>query len=250
MVDAAFNLQDGFIMHGASWLMLVAAASVGMLFFANVRGDLPVRELVPNYADGPSRFAMIEGMRVHYRDEGSGPALILIHGTSSSLHTWDGWVERLRAHHRIIRLDLPGFGLTGPAPDGDYRPSRDARVVVSLMSQLGVERADVAGNSLGGRVALMLALDYPDRVRRLVLIDSRGLSGQEPTRIERIIDIPVIGKGVRWVTPRSLVRRTLEESYADPSRISESLVDRYDDLMRREGNRQALIDARDRKSVV
>ena len=79
---------------------------------------------------------LIEGMRVHYRDEGTGPPLVLIHGTSSSLHTWDGWVTRLAAHRRVVRLDLPGFGLTGPAPDRDYTSARLARVVVALMDQL------------------------------------------------------------------------------------------------------------------
>jgi pimeloyl-ACP methyl ester carboxylesterase len=182
-------------------------------------------------------------MSVHYRDEGAGPLLLLIHGTSSSLHTWDGWVQRMRSGHRIIRLDLPGFGLTGPAPDADYRASRHARIVASLLDHLGVERADVAGNSLGGRVALTLALDYPARVNRLILVDSRGLSGQYPTTIERVAGIPVIGQVVRWATPRVLVRRAVEAVYADPSRVTDQLVDRYDDLIRRDGNRQAMTDA-------
>ena len=72
-------------------------------------------------------------MRVHYHDEGAGPPLVLIHGTASSLHTWEGWASRLSSHRRVVRLDLPGFGLTGAAPDGDYRPERLARVVGELL---------------------------------------------------------------------------------------------------------------------
>jgi pimeloyl-ACP methyl ester carboxylesterase len=223
----------------------VALLIVTLLCFvlvANVRSDLPVGELLPMYGSGGSRFAVIEGMRIHYRDEGAGPPLLLIHGTSSSLHTWDGWVQRMRGR-RIVRLDLPGFGLTGPAPDADYRAARDARIVASLLDRLRIDRVDVAGNSLGGRVALTLALEYPARVNSLILIDSRGLSGQYPPTIEQLAGLPVIGQALRWVTPRALVRRGIQGVYADPSRVTDRLVDRYYDLIRRDGNRQAMIDA-------
>src|SRR5690606_15475394 len=115
-----------------------------------VRFDIPREELVGQYAAPPSQFADIEALRVHYRDEGEGPPLVLVHGTSSSLYTWDGWASRLSWHRRVIRLDLRGFGLTGPAPDRDYRPERMAQDVALLMDHLGIEQADVAGNSLGG----------------------------------------------------------------------------------------------------
>lgn len=223
-------------------LALTAILLVFLALALKSRPDLPLRELLPKYATGASRFAAIEGMKVHYRDEGVGPPLLLLHGTSSSLHTWDGWVERMKSNRRIIRLDLPGYGLTGPAPDGNYSAARDARVVLSLLDRLGIGRLDVAGNSHGGRVALTLALDHADRVRSLTLIDTRGLSGVNPTMLERLAAIPVLGQALRWFTPRALVRRGIEGVYGDKSRVSDSLVDRYDDLTRRDGNRQALLD--------
>jgi pimeloyl-ACP methyl ester carboxylesterase len=216
-----------------------------LLFLAlNVRTDIAPAELALKYGGGASRFAMIDGVNVHYRDEGAkdAPPLLLIHGNSSSLHTWDGWVERLVSKHRIVRLDLPGFGLTGPAPDRDYRAARYVRLVTAFLDQLGIDRVDVAGNSLGGRIALMLAIEHPTRVRHLIAIDASGLSGQKPPSIFRLAKTPGLNAFVRWVTPRAIYKKTVEEVYGVPSRVTEVLVDRYYELGRREGNRGALID--------
>jgi pimeloyl-ACP methyl ester carboxylesterase len=217
-------------------------AAVVLLLLSLVRTDIPAAELVAKYGGGASRFATVDGVSVHYRDEGQGPPLVLVHGTSSSLHTWDGWVARLSAHRRVVRLDLPGFGLTGPALDHVYTASRYARVVAALMTALGIDRADVAGNSLGGRVALMLALERPERVRSLVLVDAAGLSGQKPPAVYDLARTPVVGRLLRWLTPRAVVQRNVEQVYGDPSRVTDALVDRYYELTRREGNREALLD--------
>jgi pimeloyl-ACP methyl ester carboxylesterase len=224
---------------GISTLLLLVAGAVVASW---VRADVPLSQLLPKYAAKPSRFADIEGMRVHYRDEGQGMPLLLLHGTSSSLHTWEGWVERLKGHRRIVRLDLPGYGLTGPAPDADYMPARLARVVVKLLDQLGIERVDVAGNSLGGRVALTLALDHRKRVERLILIDASGLSGQRTAPVFRLAQSSLGALGLRWLTPIFLVRANTKQVYGDPTRLRDEAVERYYDMARRAGNRQALID--------
>src|SRR6202171_338422 len=153
-------------------LLLVAAVAIA----AMVCPDIPLTALLPEYGAAPSKFVEIEGMRIHYRDEGAGSPLVLLHGFGSSLYTWDGWVRQLAGTRRLIHLDLPGFGLTGPAPDGDYRTERYAHVVAALLDRLGVERIDVAGNSMGGRTALMFALAHPERVRKLILVDAGGLA--------------------------------------------------------------------------
>jgi len=114
--------------RGVGGIALLVVALLCLVILINVRLDLPIAALKQKYAGGASRFALIEGMNVHYRDEGAGPPLVLIHGTLSSLHTWDGWVGQLAPHRRVIRLDLAGFGLTGPAPDRDYRAAREAAV--------------------------------------------------------------------------------------------------------------------------
>ena len=223
-------------------VLLAILCGLVLLVATQARPDIPRAELLAKYAPPPSRFAEIEGMRVHYRDEGAGPPLVLIHGTSSSLHTWEGWAKILSSHRRVVRLDLPGFGLTGAAPDHDYRPERYARVVAALLDQLGIGRADVAGNSLGGRVALTFALDHPDRVRKLVLVDAAGLRGLKPPAIFRFARTPVVNGLLTVVTPRWIIARNVAEVYGDPSRIDDTLVDRYADLTRAEGNREALLE--------
>jgi pimeloyl-ACP methyl ester carboxylesterase len=147
----------------------------------------------------------------------------------------------LKANRRVIRLDLPGFGLTEHPGDHDYRATRLARTARALLDRKGIDRADVAGNSLGGRVALTLALESPARVRKLVLIDAAGLSGQKPPPIFRLARTPVLGQLLRFVTPRFLVAKNVREVYGDPARVTDAVVDRYYALARREGNREALL---------
>lgn len=218
-------------------LLLVAAIAIA----AMVRPDIPLAKLMPEYGAPPSKFVEIEGMRIRYCDEGSGPPLVLLHGFSSSLDTWDGWGRQLAGKRRLIRLDLPGFGLTGPAPDGDYTAARYVRVVADLLDRLGVERTDIAGNSMGGRTALMFALAHPDRVRKLILVDAGGLPWPEPP-LFKLAQTPVVGPWlVRHVTPRFAVRRNLETVYGTPSRLTDAVVDRYWDMTLRAGNRGAIV---------
>jgi pimeloyl-ACP methyl ester carboxylesterase len=222
----------------AGALLLVTAIAIA----AMVRPDIPLETLLPEYGAAPSQFAEIEGMRVHYRDEGAGPPLVLLHGFGSSLYTWDRWVRRLAGTRRVIRLDLPGFGLTGPAPDGDYRTQRYVHVVAALLDRLGVERTDIAGNSMGGRTALMFALAHPQRVRRLILVDAGGFAPMPPPALFRLAQTPLLGPWlILHVTPRFVIRRNLEGVYGDPSRLTDAVVDRYWTLARRAGNRGAML---------
>lgn len=221
-------------------LAVLAVVIVGVLSLA--RSDLPREPLHAEYAPEPSRFVEIDGARIHYRDEGAGPPLVLVHGTSSSLHTWDGWASRLAPHRRVVRLDLRGFGLTGPVPDRDYRVARMAEDVARLLDRLGVEQADVAGNSLGGNVAVRFALEHPKRVRKLVLLAATGLSGFVPPPTFRLAQAPVLGNLMLFATPRFVVELNLRDVYGDPARLEAPIVDRHWKLMRAEGNRRALVD--------
>ena len=138
------------------------------------RGDIPLDALKARWAGGTSRFLAVDGMEVHVRDQGSGPPIVLLHGTSSSLHTWDGWAERLREGHRVVRFDLPAFGLTGPSPTRDYSIDAYVAVVDHVTTRLGLQRFVLGGNSLGGGIAWAYALAHPDRVRGLILVDALG----------------------------------------------------------------------------
>ena len=214
------------------------------------RADIPVEELLPRYADEASRFLDYEGLSVHYKDEGTGPALLLLHGTSSSLHAWDSWVESLREDFRIVRLDLPNFGLTGPPPKGTASLEDQFTTLDALLDHLGIEQVAVAGNSLGGLIAWRYAAHAPSRVIQLILINSAGAppadAATETERRSSIFDLarnPILGPLLTRLTPRFLVRDGLEQVYFDDSLISPELVDRHYDLLLREGNRIALLRA-------
>src|SRR5687767_13972044 len=149
-------------------------AAVGALALAYAP-DRPIETLLARWAPPPSAFIEVGGQRVHYRDEGprdDALPLVLIHGTSASLHTWEGWAGALRGERRVISFDLPGFGLTGPSPRGEYGGAAYARFVLEMLDALKVRRCVLAGNSLGGEVAWRTALAAPQRVERLVLIDA------------------------------------------------------------------------------
>ncbi len=227
-------------------VLLVASAVVLALSRAP---DRPVESLVARWAPPPSDFVDVKGQVVHLRDEGPRHdplPIVLIHGTGASLHTWAGWVRELRGQHRVISLDLPGFGLTGPFagqyPRDDYQGDRYARFVLDLLDQLKLTRAVIAGNSLGGEVAWRTAWMAPQRVAGLVLVDALG-PAFTPESVPlgfRIARMPVVGHISQGYLPRALVAQGLADVYAKPERVSTELVDRYFELTLREGNRRAL----------
>jgi len=207
--------------------------------------DRPVSELEARWAQPPSMFVDVAGLRAHVRDEGprdDPTPIVLLHGTSDSLHTWGGWTETLARERRVIRVDLPGFGLTGPAPDGDYRVERHVEFVTALLDTLGVRRFVVVGNSFGGWVSWEMALAHPDRVTALVLVDAAGypLESQSVPIGFRIARVPGLNRLVRSILPRNVVESSVKNTYGDPSRVTPELVDRYYELTLREGNRTAL----------
>jgi pimeloyl-ACP methyl ester carboxylesterase len=187
----------------------------------------------------------LQGMQVHLRDEGprgDPEPIVLIHGTSASLHTWDGWAAALKGQRRVIRLDLPGFGLTGPAPDGDYSMTRYADFIAALLDQLGVRRAVLAGNSLGGGVAWRTAVQHPERVSRLVLVDASGYPLQS-TSVPlgfRLAQIEWLQPVMSRLLPRGMIESSVRNVYADPGKVTPELVDRYYELTLRAGNRESL----------
>lgn len=207
--------------------------------------DRPVETLVARWAPAPSDFLDLDGQLVHVRDEGprDDPApLVMLHGVMSSLHTWEGWAQGLKTGRRVIRVDLPGHGLTGPSPSGDYRADADVRFVLALLDKLDVPRATLVGHSLGGGIAWRLAANAPQRVDRLVLVapvlpDPAGL----PLVLE-LLTLPVIDSIAEQALPRPFVAAGLRQAWGDPGRVDDTLVERHFELLLRAGNRRALIE--------
>jgi pimeloyl-ACP methyl ester carboxylesterase len=205
--------------------------------------DIPVENLKKEYANEHSKFIDINEIQVHYRDEGKGFPIVLIHGTASSLHTWDAWTNQLKKTNRVIRLDLPGFGITGPKKDADYSIGAYTRFLHSFLQKLQLTKFHISGSSLGGNIAWNYAAEYPAKVEKLILVASSGLPTYKPQpAIFKMAKIPLLRSLFLYVTPRILISKNLKEVYADDAKISSELVTRYHKMALRVGNRQAFID--------
>lgn len=200
-------------------------------------------DLEPLYLARPGDMIEVGGMRLHVRDTGprDAPAVILLHGFGASLHTWEPWAEVLDDDLRVIRLDLPGAGLSPPDPVADYTDDHVTRLLLATMDHLGVQRAAFIGNSVGGRLAWTMAAAHPDRVDRVVLISPDGFAspgfeyGKAP-------DVPPVMGLMRYTLPRGMLKSNIAVGYADPAALTEPTVTRYRDLMLAPGARQAMLD--------
>jgi pimeloyl-ACP methyl ester carboxylesterase len=209
--------------------------------------DRSVAELRPRWGAPPSIFLDIEGMPVHVRDEGprdDASPIVLLHGFGSSLHAWDGWAAALRDKRRVVRLDLPGFGLTGPTHDHVYNLERDIRVILAVLDRLRIARGVIGGNSLGGAVAWRMALAHPARVDKLILVDAGGyppLATSIPIGM-RILRFSALSWLMQNTLPRVLVEQGFRNVFGDPSRVTPEMIERSIELTSREGNRRAILD--------
>lgn len=226
-------------------LLLVFGLTLAAFVTLSWAPDRPLDELTARWAPPPSQFVEADGMSVHLRDQGrrdDPEPIVLLHGTSASLHTWEGWVKELARQRRVISLDLPGFGLTGPFPDGDYRVEHYTHFLLALLDHLRVNRVVLVGNSFGGQLAWRFALAHPERSARLVLVDAAGYPrNAESVPIGfRLAGIPALAPLMGRLLPRSMIESSVRNVYGDPDKVDDGLVERYYQLTLRAGNRQAL----------
>jgi len=228
---------------GVMVLAILVFALAGLM--ATWAPDRSVQQLSARWAQAPSQFVEVNGMQVHFRDEGPRDdpiPVVLLHGTAASLHTWDGWVEDLKSQRRVIRFDLPGFGLTGPSPTQDYSIPAYVKFVAAMMDKLGVKKFDLAGNSLGGQIAWATAAALPDRVAKLILVDASGY-GVDPKNAPLgfvLAGTPVVRDLMAYTLPRGIVENSVRSVYGHPEKVTPELVDLYFDMTQRAGNRRAL----------
>lgn len=240
--DKRFFFKLFLFIAGLCVAMLCLAGIALAMFWAP---DKPVDELKARWAPPPSQFINVNGIAVHVRDEGrrDDPVpIVLIHGTSASLHTWEGWVAELKDQHRVISMDIPAFGLTGPRADADYRSPTYAKFILDLLDIMQVSHCVIAGNSLGGEVAWQVAVAAPQRVEHLILVDAGGYAFKAASiplgfRIARMPELAWIGE---HVLPRHLMENSVKNVYGNPDKVTPALVDRYTAMTLREGNRHAL----------
>lgn len=236
------------------WILLFSLLGIGLVLFAVgyyfYVPPIPPEVLNKKYGVKPTDYIEVNGMDIHYRVEGLASdtmPLVLLHGTSSSLFTWNAWTELLKDRHQVIRFDLPGHGLTGPHVEDDYRLEAYMKVLQSLLSKLGVKQCIIAGNSLGGEIAWRYALQNPQQVKGLILIGAAGY----PVEIKRLplfklplsylwLRIPLLRELSVKFTSHRVIRNSLEFLYGDPEKVTDETVELYYDMTNREGNREAL----------
>jgi len=234
-------------------LILVVLATLALTVFwfarpADVSFD-SVRASVP-YSDY-SHFADIDGVRIHYQEKGAGTPLVLIHGYTSSTYSWKDVFEPLARTFHVIAIDLKGFGFSGK-PDGDYTRRAQALLVAHLLEHLNIEKAWLCGNSMGGEVALNVALANPQRVAGLILIDSAGVEVPGSGSLAPgYLLVPGIGRMLiaLSLTSDKLVRQGLAKSFYDQAKVTDDRVTNYYRPLQTRGGQLAALRARTQFSM-
>ena len=227
-------------------LSLTALLIVAFIIIFSHR-DIPLDDLKIKYANSNSSFVAVNGMDIHFRDEGVQTdtiPIVLIHGTGASLHTFNAWSDSLKKLHRVIRMDLPAYGLTGPFPDGNYTIAHYTALLKDFLTALNIKQCVLVGNSLGGEIAWNFTLEQPGMVTKLILIDAAGypIASKSVPIAFSLAKIPIINKLLTFITPRFLVRASVENVYFDSSKVTDLVVERYFNLTLRSGNRKAFVD--------
>lgn len=227
-------------------ISLLLILTIALLWTA----DSDRENMVAKYGGQQALWAKTSaGQDIHYRDEGpkDAPALLLIHGSNASLHTWDDWVNRLKADYRLIRLDLPGHGLSGPHPERDYSAKAMIGAVQAIAQSADIDQFTLIGSSMGGWVSWRFALAHPGQVSKLVLVSGSGPRPANTSKRNiplgfRLAQIAGLNALMTKLTPRGLIEKSLTQSMVNPVFVTKERVDRYWELLRFPGNRQATLD--------
>ncbi|MBX7227531.1 MAG: alpha/beta hydrolase [Chitinophagales bacterium] len=232
------------------YFLLTTFLLVVVIFIASIillKPDFPSEEVIEKYKTPTSHFIEMDGMKVHYILEGSGEqAVVLIHGTGSCFKTWDAWKDSLKNDYTVLIPDMPGFGLTGPQPEGNYSINYFTSFIKRLTDTLGIDSIYLAGNSLGGEIAWRFAERYPMSVSKLLLADPAGAvidrkKGNEAL-VFKIAANPFLARNMQKFDSKMMVKRTLKDVYGDDAKVTPQQLSMYYDMSMRAGNRKAFVD--------
>lgn len=219
--------------------ILLALIFISQIFLTGC-GSLAYKEVESkwaNPADG-SKFIEVDHMRVHYRDEGdsSKPVLLLVHGISDSLHTWNHWANELKNEYRVVRIDVPGFGLTSNVTQTKFTPDFYNAFLDKLTAELRIDKVIMVGNSLGGYISWNYAIHAPKRVNALVLLDPAAYP-LTPPWIVRIASSPFRFVAETY-SPRWMTALIAKDVFADSDKVSDEIIDRYHTMLTLDGARE------------
>ena len=218
--------------------LLLAAGLAGALALYDQPPVVPGSWLAA--ASLEARYEATGGHRVRYVRTGSGPAVVLVHGFGSSLYTWKDVIPALAAGHDVVALDLPGFGQSDQPADLSFEDF--PRAVLGLMDRLGIERAALVGNSMGGAAVAIVAAERPERVRDLVLIDAAGFN-LGPSERPRMVSVAMSRAGAllaRLPGKRLVVEASLRQVFHDTAHVTPERVSEYLAAARRPGTFPAI----------
>lgn len=223
-----------------AWAIIICVA----LFLIFRDGDSDQELMFAKYGSDAIVVADGNGGQIVYRDQGAKDAevLFLVHGSNASMQTWNALIDQLADGFRIISYDQHGHGLSGPNVNKEYSATAKLDAATKVLDHAGVKQAVWIGNSMGGWLTWRAALAQPDRVSKMVLIDASGAVDQEKVKLYLGAKLKYswFGKLVGpYITPRSIIRSSLKQNYADPSKVTDELVNTYWEMLRYPGNRKA-----------
>ena len=222
--------------------LVIALLLLAMALWTLWTPDLDRATLERQYLQSPGDMVQVLDQRLHVRESGpqDAPAVLLIHGFGASLHTWDLWAQTFSQHLRVLRLDLPGSGLSPPDAGNDYSDTRSIALINALLDARGLQKVSLLGHSIGGRIAWTFAATAPQQVDKLVLLAPDGFASPG-FEYGKPAQVPAAMGLMRWIAPRWLLRMNLEPGYFQPDALSEENLSRYHDLMRAPGARAAML---------
>jgi len=225
-------------------LSIVAVLIAAVIF--SIRPDTSFDAVQQDYGGALTTYLpLASGARAHYRDEGNshGRAVILLHSEGSSLQEWDAWVRQLGDTYRLIRIDLPGHGLTGRVPGDDYSRQAMAAFVLDVANALGLDRFALVGADLGGGIAWDLARRHPGRLSHMVLLAPTGIGPVPDDQPLAVIAArnPLTRPLARWIAPRWATANQLYKSFVDDNHVTDVMIDRRWRMNRLRANRIATV---------
>ena len=227
-------------------IAIVLILGIVLLFYSMIKldirypSDISKESIEAKYLLESSDFIEIDGVNIHFAIDGRGPDLLLLHANYANLIDWNPWVDQLKKHFRVIRIDIPGHGLTEADPSNDYSMQRTVFLLENFLNELKIDTLSIAGASLGGTTSLHYASQNPEKIDNLILVSPGALNPRVRGRSEPVT-LPKPFEIIAHITPKIVTESLLKGGFGDPNNVTDELVVRWHDLLLREGQRDAQI---------